>query len=212
MISRPARAFSALALVAAAISLVYLSEEVLAGETCRFDARVREAIHAAASPAMTAFMRWFTYAGSLPALGCLAVALVLVFRKRGWRSAAVTLAVTMAGACVLVESLKHAFHRARPEPWFGIAPPDSFSYPSGHALYSFAFFVTATTLAAARVRTQWARALVWAAAGIVILLVGLSRIYLGVHYPTDVLAGFLIAFVWVLSVGLAGGRDRRAGR
>ena len=170
----------------------------------RFDTQMMAAVHAAATPPLTALMLFFTYLGSVPVLACLCLALILVFRQRGWRPAGLILVLTLLGATALEKSLKVGFRRARPSPYFGIAAPRSFSYPSGHALDSFAFFAMAASLSAPRIRRRWVRGLVWAAAGAAILLIGLSRVYLGVHYPTDVLAGYLVAFIWVITLGLGG--------
>ena len=186
----------------AAILLGWLSEEVLEGDTSLFDEYVRGIVHASASPRLTAIMWLFTDLGSVLVTACLLGVTLAIFWLYRWRAAAVTLLVTMAGSAVLEEALKLGFHRQRPAPYFGISEPDSFSYPSGHALFSFAIFVTVAALLSARLRSPWARAAVWSMAAILILLIGLSRIYLGVHYPSDVAAGYLSASVWVLTVSL----------
>jgi undecaprenyl-diphosphatase len=186
-----------------AILLGWLSGEVLEGDTSRFDAYVRAAVHGAATPAATAAMWFFTDLGSAAALAALWIAAVTIFWIFGCRREAVILTVTMAGSIVLVEALKLGFHRPRPTPYFGISAPHSFSYPSGHALLSFAFFATIAALSTVHTARVWARVLVWAAAAAIIGLIGYSRIYLGVHYPTDVIAGYLTAFIWVLLTSLA---------
>ena len=76
-------------------------------------------------------------------------------------------------------------------------------FPSGHALLSFCLYGVLAAVLAARLKGRRARALVWAAAALLVLLVGLSRLYLGVHYPSDVLAGYAAAFVWVVAVAAA---------
>ena len=147
-------------------------------------------------------MRFFTDLGSVAVLACLLVATVVIFWICKWRRAAIVLMVTMAGSGVLNVALKFGFHRARPAPYFDITAPHSFSYPSGHAMFSFAFFATVAALSTARIRGRWARALVWLAVATIVALIGFSRIYLGVHYPSDVLAGYLTAFIWVITVSL----------
>jgi undecaprenyl-diphosphatase len=121
----------------------------------------------------------------------------------------------MAGASVLDTVLKLAFHRARPEPYFGYVLPESYSFPSGHALFSFCFFTAGAALLAPRLQHSALRWLVWAVAASLILAIGFSRIYLGVHYPSDVLAGYAVGLIWssVLIVGdrLAHARARRRG-
>ena len=208
MVSAPTRAFTAVAAAGlvlatgAALLLGWLSEEVFEGDTSRFDAYIRDVIHARASHSLTAIMRVFTHLGSVTVLACLLAAVVVIFWIRKWRRAAVILVVTMVGSAVLNAALKYGFHRARPSPYFGITAPPSFSYPSGHSLFSFAFFATIAALSTARIRRQWVRGVIWLSAAMIIGLIGFSRIYLGVHYPTDVAAGYLTAFVWVITVSV----------
>lgn len=197
----------------AAIFLGWLTEEVLEGDTARFDHFVRATVHASASPVFTSAMLFFTRLGSVAPLASIFVATVIVCWIRHWRTAAVLLVIAMAGADVLVEALKLELHRIRPTPYFGLAFPHSYSYPSGHALFSFTFFSIAASIAAARVHRRSIRVLIWIAAILLILSIGFSRIYLGVHYPTDVLAGYLTGFIWVTAISLAGRvyRRRQAG-
>jgi len=75
-----------------------------------------------------------------------------------------------------------------------------YSFPSGHALVSCTFFVTLAAMAAAGNGSRARRSLYYAAAGALTLAIGFSRIYLGVHYPTDVLAGYALAVFWMVSV------------
>ena len=77
-----------------------------------------------------------------------------------------------------------------------------YSFPSGHALGSLVFFGTLAALVAARIRSTAARALVWIVAILLVAAIGFSRIYLGVHYPTDVIGGYAAALVWVIAVAL----------
>jgi undecaprenyl-diphosphatase len=121
---------------------------------------------------------------------------LLIFLKLRWRRGAAWLALSIAGALVLDVALKFAFRRPRPQAFFGDAP-HSFSFPSGHALVSFVFYAVLAGLIADRVRPMVLRVLVGVVAGVLIAAIGLSRIYLGVHYPSDVIAGYLAAAIWV---------------
>ncbi|HWS52972.1 MAG TPA: phosphatase PAP2 family protein [Pyrinomonadaceae bacterium] len=195
-----------LGLVAAAAALYLFAElagEVSEGDTRRFDEWALSFVNGFASPPVTSFMRGVTYLGSneflLAAGGCA----LLAFLLAGWRRAAVALAVTMAGAAVLNSVLKLAFRRERPPPFFDTPPPESYSFPSGHALLCFCFYGVLAAVIAARLRGRRPRAFVWAAAALLVALVGLSRLYLGVHYPSDVAAGYAAAFVWVVAVASA---------
>ena len=185
-------------LLAAIISLVLfakLASEMREGETLRFDSAVRGFVHRFASPGMTVAMKDISLLGYDVLIAELAVALVVFLRLR-WRRAALWLAVTMAGGVALDVTLKQTFHRARPAPFFGDAP-HSYSFPSGHAMASFCFYGVLAGLIVDRVeRLSW-RITIGVVAGILVLAIGISRIYLGVHYPSDVLAGYLAAAMWV---------------
>ena len=123
-------------------------------------------------------------------------AAVILFIVKKWYRGLGWLAVTMVGATVLDLALKYGFHRTRPVPFFG-ALPHTYSFPSGHALYSFCFYGVMAGLINARVRSHWLRIAVWSIAVAMVASIGLSRIYLGVHYPSDVVAGYLAGAIWV---------------
>ena len=208
---RPAGLRTALlaSLAAAVVALMlfsWLADEVFEGDTAAFDARVRDWVHGFASPALTTAMRVFSIIGYQGLIAAF-VAAVVVFLLLRWRRAALWLVFSVAGALVLDLALKNAFQRPRPQPFFGDLPHD-WSFPSGHALFSFCFFGVLAGLLAARLRSLVWKAAVWALAAVLVAAIGLSRIYLGVHYPSDVLAGYLAAAVWVSSL-LAADRWRR---
>jgi undecaprenyl-diphosphatase len=185
----------------ALVLLAWLAEEVRAGATMRFDNGVRAWVHGFASPTVTAVMRFVTELGSPGLFAAFAISVVF-FLLKGWKRGAMWLILSVAGAAILELTLKHAFHRQRPLAFFG-HEPHSYSFPSGHSLFSFCFYGTLAGLINARVRSLWLRILVGASAALLILAIGLSRIYLGVHYPSDVLAGYLTALMWVSSLVVA---------
>ena len=208
---RPPRLRTALlaALAAAVLALLlfaWLADEVFEGDVAAFDARVRDAVHAFSSPALTAVMRTFSLIGYQGLIAAF-IAAVVVFLLLRWRRAALWLVFSVAGALVLDLALKSAYHRPRPTPFFGDLRHD-WSFPSGHALFSFCFYGVLAGVLAARLRSPGLKVLVWALAAALIAAIGLSRIYLGVHYPSDVLAGYLAAAVWVSSL-VAADRWRR---
>jgi undecaprenyl-diphosphatase len=124
--------------------------------------------------------------------------------------------VTLAGAGLLNGLLKFSFARVRPASFFDYPLPGSPSFPSGHALYAASVFGGLAVLLSARIRSLPLQLAIWFAAISLILLVGISRVYLGVHYPSDVLAGYAIGIIWVTAVAfgdrLARHRHRRRSR
>jgi undecaprenyl-diphosphatase len=185
-------------LVAALLSLFLfarLASEMREGETASFDNAVRGWVHQFASPGMTQAMKFVSLLGYDILLAELVIA-ILIFLRIGWRRAAIWLSVTMAGSVLLDVTLKQVFHRHRPVPYFGDAP-HSYSFPSGHALSSFCFYGVLAGLIADRVERLGVRIVVGVLAAVLVLAIGISRIYLGVHYPSDVVAGYIAAAMWV---------------
>jgi undecaprenyl-diphosphatase len=190
--------FSLLLAIAALFLFAWIAEEVVEDHTRRLDAAIRGWVHQYSSPTITEAAKAASWIGEYGVIIVLALALAL-FLVFGWRRAALWLAITQAGALVLNLSLKYAFHRPRPTPFFGPVP-HTYSFPSGHALFSFCFYGVLAGLLADRINSRTGEVLIWCAAIILIAAIGLSRIYLGVHYPTDVLGGYLAAAMWVSSM------------
>jgi undecaprenyl-diphosphatase len=183
------------AAVLALFLFAWLGNEMLEGDTRHFDQIVRECVHGYASPGMTRAMNVISLLGYNVLIVELVIALV-VFARLRWRRAAVWLTVAMAGSLVLDLTLKYIYHRTRPTAYFGMAP-HSYSFPSGHAMCSFCFYGVLAGLLSARTKPLGWRILIWFTAAALVIAIGLSRIYLGVHYPSDVVAGYLAAAVWV---------------
>jgi undecaprenyl-diphosphatase len=115
---------------------------------------------------------------------------LLVFKMR---SSALGLGASIAGALVLNWALKHAFHRARPVPFF-VVDPESFSFPSGHVFFALCFYLAFLLIFRGH---RWAAAPIALLATFLVIGIGWSRIYLGVHYPTDVIGGCLAGIFWL---------------
>jgi undecaprenyl-diphosphatase len=169
------------------LSFVVIAWLTMSGAASGFDAAVRDTVHAWSSPLLTSLMVGISATGTdafMAALGFLSVWRLLHLERR---RDAIVFVVTVLAAEALMEILKVLFHRARPLPFFA-ERPDSYSFPSGHALKSAVFYILLASLASG----HWAVRL---AAVLLALLIGISRVYLGVHYPTDVLGGYAVAIV-----------------
>ncbi|MEO5628835.1 MAG: phosphatase PAP2 family protein [Thermomonas sp.] len=185
-----------------------LAEDLHAGEVFFFDAPILELVHSLARA------DWDTFFVRVSALGYqygvmpvdIVLVLVLALRRRLHEGLFAGVAIT--GSALLNVGAKHLFARARPTLWESIAPESSFSFPSGHAMGSM-------TLAAVLVLLSWRTRWRWpvlAVAAVFTLLVGLSRVYLGVHYPSDILAGWTAALVWTVGMYALVFHDRRPWR
>jgi undecaprenyl-diphosphatase len=192
-----------LGFLAAAGSLLafsWLAREIVAGATLHFDTSVRAALHSLASPLLTRVMRGITLLGSELILLPLGALVAWQLLRAGRSHAAVLFVFAAFGGEALNYLMKLVFHRHRPEAFFGYTLPSSFSFPSGHAMVSVCFFGVMAAILTAPWNGMRRRAAVWIAAIALALAIGLSRIYLGVHYPSDVLAGYLAAIIWVSAV------------
>jgi membrane-associated phospholipid phosphatase len=171
-----------------------LAQVVLSGAADGFDAFVRSGINAWASDPVTTLAFGLSRLGSVAVIAALLSTAVVGFWLVGRRRSAVMLVLFMAIAVVLESGFKIFFQRARPEAFFGSLPA-SHSFPSGHALLSLCFYAALAGLLPAYWRWP-ARAATWLAAVLLVLGIGSSRIYLGVHHPTDVIGGYLVAVCW----------------
>jgi undecaprenyl-diphosphatase len=145
-------------------------------------------------------MRIATALGTWRALTAVAIAGAALFWLRGdGRAARILIAATL-GAALVENLLKVAVRRPRPEPYFGTPLPASYAFPSGHALDSLVVYGTLAVLVARHIERRAAR--LWLLFGLVVLvgLIGVSRIYLGVHWPTDVLGGWVVGAAWLALV------------
>jgi Membrane-associated phospholipid phosphatase len=113
------------------------------------------------------------------------------------RAKGILLIVNLTGGGIIIGTIKHRFSRARPTLIEALAKEGTFSFPSGHSFISLCFYGLLTYFWT-RTRPDWLRrGIVGAASTGAIGLIGASRVYLGVHYPSDVLAGYAAAFPWL---------------
>jgi undecaprenyl-diphosphatase len=177
-----------------------LTEEVVEGDSRAFDRAVLLWVHHNIPDWLNEPMRLVTALGYYYLVAPLLVVAVFLFYRRGWRLSAALLAVSTGGSIVLTTVLKGVFQRARPELFDSGYQASFYSFPSGHATVAVGFYGMLTVILAYRLRgaARWAVAV---SGALVVLLIGFSRLYLGVHYPTDILAGYLSALLWLVCVG-----------
>ncbi|MDP9792779.1 undecaprenyl-diphosphatase [Catenuloplanes nepalensis] len=131
-----------------------------------------------------------------------AAAITVTVRLRAVRPALIA-ALAGGGGALLVTGIKALIARDRPDPLLRAIVENGFSFPSGHATTSLVVLGTVAWLVSMATASHTARATAWVAAGLLAGGIGLSRIYLGVHYPTDVLAGWILGSAWLATVALA---------
>ncbi|WP_438434103.1 phosphatase PAP2 family protein [Gorillibacterium sp. sgz500922] len=163
------------------------------------DTAVREAIQSAASPGLTRFARWLTNAGEFTwqLLVCLMGVLFLHFATRR-RRPPLLLAVNLGGVWLLNQLLKNLYRRDRPTIRH-LVEAGGYSFPSGHSMSSAAFYGMIGYLLWNAYRRKWRGAWIFPLLAVVLTgAVGWSRIYLGVHFLSDVLAGYAAGLLWLL--------------
>ncbi len=182
--------------VGASLALfVWLAILASQSQTVEFDILIRGWLHRLSTPPLTAFFIFISQLGSWFVLLSLGVLISIVLVDRGSETRLLT--ITLYGSIALSAALKLIFQLSRPEPYFELATPDTHSFPSAHALVSFCFFSLIAGIICRRVRSRRFRFYVWGLAASLIMLVGISRIYLGMQLPTSVLAGYTVAIVWM---------------
>lgn len=173
------------------------AEAVVRGTADPYDSLIMEAVHTIDNPATHDVMHVITQLGTHAAIGTAAGITAITMLRRGRRHEALTVVISTGGAMAINTLLKNVFQRQRPqERARRIKLPKSHSFPSGHSLLSAATYpIVAHHLVEHRsIATQ---AVVHTLAGLTILSVGFSRVYFGVHFPSDVLGGFAAGFGWL---------------
>lgn len=187
---------SLLALLSVA-ALISLTPGVMAGRTTRFDERVLLWMDGRAHPALDRAAVEVTALGDVVVVAAISLVAGTLLWLLGRRAYAVLLAAAVGGAWALASVLKLVFDRPRPRLFeWGTHEVTSSSYPSGHATLSMVLLAALVYIIH---RLSPRRGTVLAAlllAGAAVLLVGASRLYLGVHYPSDVMAGYAVGFSW----------------
>lgn len=192
-------AFFGVAWLGVCIATVYilaeLSDEVLEQEAFALDETILLHIHRLANPLLDKVMVFITNIGdphTVVPLTVIAFVFLLVNRQR---LAAAFFAINAAGGVALSYFLKLAFSKPRPQLWNSAIEEVTYSYPSGHALGSMVIYGFLSYVLA-KMYPRYS-ATIYTFAVLMIVSIGFSRLYLGVHWPTDILGGYGIGFLWI---------------
>lgn len=183
-----------------------LAEEMHEGDTLGVDQTILYSVHSLHGTLLDQIVPLITNLGGVVGvIGIIGIASAALATKRKYL-ALLQMLVGVGGAVLLNMLVKGFFARQRPDLWERLVTETSYSFPSGHSMASAALALS-VVLITWNTRFRW---WVVAAASLYVVTIGFTRLYLGVHYPTDVLAGWSLGAAWVLFVAwLIGGISRR---
>ncbi|MEH2221692.1 phosphatase PAP2 family protein [Nostoc sp.] len=176
--------------------LAKLAEEVLEREAFAFDTSFLLWLHQFANPHLDNLMLFITNLGNPSTVVIVAGATFLLLWWQRYREEAKIFVLVCLGGLILNTGLKLLFSKPRPELWHRLISEKSFSFPSGHALGSMVLYgFIAYELA---IHYPHFAKIIYSLTVIFIAAIGISRLYLGVHWPTDIIAGYGVGFLWLM--------------
>jgi membrane-associated phospholipid phosphatase len=173
-----------------------VDEQILEGDATT-DQRLADWLHGRATDPFTEVFRAITWTGNFVTLLAVTLVAVVVLWRRRRKTDALFVALAFLGAQVLSNGMKLGFRRERPFFPDPLATESTFSFPSGHALVSLAVYGSIALLLARRISSGPLRLLLLGGTALLVLAIGFSRLYLGVHFLSDVLAGFAAGTAWL---------------
>lgn len=178
-----------------------IAEEMREKDTLPYDDAVLNWLHQFQSHDMDMLVKRITDMGDVVGIGLICLGLIILLWRLGKRTAMIQLGLGVLGAEAINLVLKAIFMRDRPTLWEHFVTETSYSFPSGHAMASSALVFSAMIILW-HTRWRW-----WTVSlGLMYMVViGATRLYLGVHYPTDILAGWCVSAVWVVIVAVLTG-------
>ncbi|MEM8778236.1 MAG: phosphatase PAP2 family protein [Cyanobacteria bacterium P01_G01_bin.49] len=176
--------------------IVQLSEEVLEKEAFAFDKSFLLWLYQFANPTLDQIMISITQLGNTDVVIIVAVITFSLLWRKHYHQEAKLFLLACLGTLIISTGMKVFFAKPRPQLWTHLITTSSFSFPSGHALVSIVLYGFIAYLVSSHY-PKFSR-LIYYFAAIIISLIGLSRLYLGVHWPTDIIAGYSVGFLWLM--------------
>ena len=174
-----------------------LADEIAEGDLARLDEGAVAFVQSYANPAVTRAAHVISWLGSVAFLAVASVVAALVFLRKRWFDAILGLALTMLGGSVLNILLKQLFQRQRPVFETPLVNLTSFAFPSGHTMGATLFYMFIAAVVAYAMKSKRVRVLAFACALILIGMIGMTRIYLGAHFVTDVVGAIIAGTAWL---------------
>ncbi|MED3551318.1 phosphatase PAP2 family protein [Cytobacillus praedii] len=179
------------------LAFSFMAFFVSANKVVQFDSTIITFVQGFENSSLTTVMKFFTFIGdtnSVIVLSILVIIFLYVVLKH--RVELILFIVAIIGSAVLNQLLKYSFQRARPE-LHRLIEIDSYSFPSGHAMNAFTVYTIITFLLWRHIPSRAGRILLIIISALMIFTIGISRIYLGVHYPSDIIAGYFASACWL---------------
>ncbi len=190
--------FALTVFIGAVLVFASLAWDVREHETLAIDEAILNWVHGLSAPWLDSLCVVVTQLGGQVFVPIVTALLAGFLWLKRYRNHALLLAVSVGGASLMSLALKVFFGRLRPDLWEHLVLETTFSFPSGHAIASTAL---AASIVAALWFTRWRVQAVWLGV-LYVLVIGFTRLYLGVHYPSDIIAGWLVGIGWVAAVSL----------
>jgi len=182
----------------ALLTFVRITRELIEGDVGGLDSAILLTVARTRTPWLTIAAVDVTALGSTTLVVLFSAFTLVVLLVLRDRLGALQLLAASAGAGILTSVTKNIIERIRPEEAQPLIVVSGFSYPSGHSLSTSALYLTIAIIAGRYVQHSGARAAIFLAVSVVLILVGASRVYLGVHYATDVVSGISLGAAWAL--------------
>ena len=187
------------AIIILGVFFVLLLVLISTGQTATVDQTLRNWVLGFNTATTVVFWKSCSFLGSVTVLSAFTFLTMGIFAVRHDRLAVRHIGLAMAGAVGLDTFIKWAVHRPRPDEVYLHTLPSSYSFPSGHTLYSLVFY-TSIAILVGRHSSVTLTKVMWCAAAFLIALIGLSRLFLGVHYASDVLGGYVVGTLWLVLI------------
>ncbi|ARJ38852.1 hypothetical protein SporoP8_08215 [Sporosarcina ureae] len=176
----------------------YIARSIHLQTISSFDEPIIEFVQSAEAPGLTSIMKLFTTIGSTTSVTLLGILTLGVLLWKKYRAQAVLFTIVLIGTGILNQVLKLIFKRARPD-FNRLIDIGGYSFPSGHTMMAFSLYTVLAYIIWRNLKTTGSRIAIVIVAIFMIVMIAVSRIYLGVHFPSDIVGGILASSVWLFA-------------